>query len=227
MNYIKQYNKLIENAKTRCIEDDVYYERHHIIPHCMNGEDTDINIVPLTAKEHYIAHKLLYFSFPDNEKLFFAWHMMAFKKTDCQKRHEISAREYALLIENYRKFRTGIPCREDVKNKIRITVLANKYKHTDAAKLKMSIASKGRKHTSEAKLKIGKFHKGKIVSDETRLKSSKSHMGQRKYFSEEHRRKLSTAAKLRGNGRLGIKHSDATKLKMSISAKNRIKKKVA
>jgi hypothetical protein len=36
-----------------------YIEKHHIIPKSLGGTNVDINLVCLTAKEHYIIHLLL------------------------------------------------------------------------------------------------------------------------------------------------------------------------
>lgn len=57
MNYIKHYIRLIRNAQLR-ESIDGYRERHHVFPKSMFGENS--YIVELTAKEHYIAHKLLW-----------------------------------------------------------------------------------------------------------------------------------------------------------------------
>jgi len=57
MNYIKHYDRLIDRARNRIL--DGYGENHHVIPKCMGGSNEDINIVRLTAEEHYIAHQLL------------------------------------------------------------------------------------------------------------------------------------------------------------------------
>lgn len=59
MQYIKHYNKLIDRARTRPIPNE-YTERHHIIPQSMNGSDDADNIVHLTAREHFLAHLLLW-----------------------------------------------------------------------------------------------------------------------------------------------------------------------
>jgi hypothetical protein len=40
-------------------------ERHHVIPKCMGGSNREENLVYLTAKEHFIAHKLLVRVHPD------------------------------------------------------------------------------------------------------------------------------------------------------------------
>lgn len=58
MDYEKHYKALISNAKSRTI--DGYVERHHIIPKCFGGSNDPDNIVKLTAREHFIAHILLY-----------------------------------------------------------------------------------------------------------------------------------------------------------------------
>ena len=77
MNYKLHYNRLIERAKQRKLED--YSERHHIIPRCMGGTDAKDNIVRLTASEHYVAHQLLSKMYPHNHKLVYAMKMMCTK----------------------------------------------------------------------------------------------------------------------------------------------------
>lgn len=69
MNYKLIYNNLINKAKNRLIKQDVYYEKHHILPKSLNGSDLPENIVKLTLREHYFAHKLLCFINPDSKKL--------------------------------------------------------------------------------------------------------------------------------------------------------------
>lgn len=58
MNYQKHYDLLIAKSKNRLIEG--YTEKHHIIPKCFGGTDDKENIAILTAREHFIAHILLY-----------------------------------------------------------------------------------------------------------------------------------------------------------------------
>lgn len=52
------YSKLIEKAKTRP-KPKGYVERHHVLPRSLGGDNSKSNIVVLTAREHFIAHKLL------------------------------------------------------------------------------------------------------------------------------------------------------------------------
>lgn len=58
MNYQKIYNDLI-NKRKLTPPKNCYTERHHVIPVCMKGTNKKENLVPLTAREHYIAHALL------------------------------------------------------------------------------------------------------------------------------------------------------------------------
>jgi hypothetical protein len=66
MNYLRIYNQLINKAKQR---DSIngYYEIHHIIPKSEGGTDSSENLIKLTGREHFIAHKLLWM---DNPTLF-------------------------------------------------------------------------------------------------------------------------------------------------------------
>jgi hypothetical protein len=59
MNYESHYNKLINRAKARTLNDDADFEIHHILPRCINGTDEDDNLVVLTPEEHLLAHILL------------------------------------------------------------------------------------------------------------------------------------------------------------------------
>jgi len=58
--YSKWYTDLIEKAQSRVLPKDVYTEKHHIIPKAWGGIDKKINLVRLTAREHYMAHAFLW-----------------------------------------------------------------------------------------------------------------------------------------------------------------------
>lgn len=55
--YFKWYYALIDRAKQR-INIEIF-ERHHIIPKSIGGDDYSDNLVNLTYREHYICHLLL------------------------------------------------------------------------------------------------------------------------------------------------------------------------
>ena len=55
--YTRIYNNIIERAKSRTLSG--YTETHHIIPRSLGGSNEADNLVPLTAREHFICHRLL------------------------------------------------------------------------------------------------------------------------------------------------------------------------
>jgi hypothetical protein len=56
--YTKIYLNIIEKRKQFPITDQ-YTEEHHIIPRSLNGDDSENNLIVLTAREHFICHYLL------------------------------------------------------------------------------------------------------------------------------------------------------------------------
>ncbi len=57
MDYLKIYQELVKKRREICFEG--YGEVHHIVPSCMGGDNENSNLVYLTAREHFIAHKSL------------------------------------------------------------------------------------------------------------------------------------------------------------------------
>lgn len=57
MNYKQIYFRLCIRGQYRTLSG--YTERHHIVPRSLGGSNDPQNITTLTAREHWIAHKLL------------------------------------------------------------------------------------------------------------------------------------------------------------------------
>lgn len=97
MNHKNVYDKIINKAKksNRFKSKLIYYENHHIIPKSCEGNDSPNNLVLLTAKEHYAAHHLLCYIYPENNKLKFAfWAMNNQLKGDVKRDYKVSSRTY-------------------------------------------------------------------------------------------------------------------------------------
>ena len=61
MNYQKIYNQLIQKRQIYTLsKKNTYCERHHIVPRSFGGSNDKTNLVNFTAREHYIAHLLLW-----------------------------------------------------------------------------------------------------------------------------------------------------------------------
>jgi hypothetical protein len=55
--YTKIYYEIINLARSRSLTG--YFEKHHVIPKSLGGANDQENIVKLTAREHFICHRLL------------------------------------------------------------------------------------------------------------------------------------------------------------------------
>ena len=118
MDYQRIYDQIIDRAKkeNRLYGKGIYYERHHIIPKCMGGEGrveqwkTHSNIVMLTAREHFICHRLLCEIYPENTKLWYALWLMVIGKNrkNSLNPYILSSRTYESLKLEFVKRITGI-----------------------------------------------------------------------------------------------------------------------
>jgi 5-methylcytosine-specific restriction endonuclease McrA len=106
MNHLHIYNSIIKKTKLenrirlrKNQENYIYYENHHIIPRCLNGTDNKENLVLLTAREHFICHKLLTYIYPGNYKIYHAFHFMTFMN---KRKYGLTSRDYKHAIELFR-----------------------------------------------------------------------------------------------------------------------------
>jgi hypothetical protein len=107
MNHRKVHDQLIDRAKSRLKESGTYYEKHHIIPKCMGGLDSEDNLVNLTAREHFLVHWLLVEIYRGTEyhyKLLSAWSKMCcYSKRQIER--SVSSRYFKYAREEYHKSR--------------------------------------------------------------------------------------------------------------------------
>lgn len=157
MNYEKIYNQIIEKAKNenRTRDNGEYYEKHHIKPRSLYKDliKDENNIVLLTAREHFICHKLLEKIYDCPQMKYAIWRMCNDGK------YKVSARYY-----------------EYVKNKIQIeSSKLNKGRKIGPEVIKrISEKRKGYKHTDETIEKMKKSYDPSkhVFSDEVKEKLS-------------------------------------------------------
>jgi len=214
MNYSKIYNQLIANRKLNVHSDDIFTEKHHIIPKSHGGSDSIDNIVALSAREHFIAHWLLWRIHRD-KAMAFAFNVMCWNTYGNRYKNSYA---FAEARKANRDNLVGRTISTETRDKLsksmkgRPSPLKGK-KASDATKEKLRVKAKvtglmhigntyvlGRKHTEDAKAKMSSKAKGRIVSEETKAKIKES--------------------------KRGIVHSVETKLKMSESAKCTVRLKV-
>jgi len=152
--YTHWYYSIINTALSRITLTD-YTEKHHIIPRSLGGINSTSNLVKLTAKEHFVCHRLLTKMVVD-DKAKIKMHNAAFQmtiKSFNQQRYKISARTYEILKRNKSKAMMGNTygrrsMSEETKRKISeskkgVSVGLGRTM-TDEAKEKLSAAIKGR-----------------------------------------------------------------------------------
>lgn len=135
MDYKKVYDKIIEHRVLNPLDKDVYFENHHIIPRSLGGSDDKINLVKLTAREHFVCHLLLSEIYPKDT---FEWYKMnhAFLmmcSTGLSERRYVNSRLYELKRKDFsvamswnskgeKNSQFGRPRPTDVRDKIKLSL---------------------------------------------------------------------------------------------------------
>lgn len=101
--YTKAYYKIIRKAKNRFTDEEGYYETHHIKPKSLGGTDDAENLVDLTAREHFVVHRLLVKMTEGEAKSKMVWALwrLANHKIEVSSRHYEAARK--VFAENIKK----------------------------------------------------------------------------------------------------------------------------
>ncbi len=178
MDYLKIYNELIERSKHRNLE--CYTEVHHIIPRCLNGDNSKENLAILTAREHFIAHLLLCKIHPNHKGLRLALWMMTNVKDERQQRHRPNSKLYEMIRLEYSEYVSG----EDNPNYGKTHSLETREKMSRKAKERIGEKNAffGKTHSLETRKKIKSSLTGLKHSEETRMKMSEVRKGKKKNF---------------------------------------------
>ena len=165
MDYKRIYENLMIRAQTRIL--DGYGEMHHIVPRCMQGDNSKSNLVKLTAREHFIAHVLLVKIYPNNSKLIHAAHILSNMGKYNSKKYEWLKIKHAIAVSD---IMSGRIVSQETKDKISNNKVRNQ---------KISDAHKGKKLTQVHKDNLSKSCKNKKLSQETRNKISLANQGEK------------------------------------------------
>lgn len=229
MNYLNLYNSLIEHRRTNPLKEG-YFEKHHIIPKSMGGGNNKENLVKLTAREHFLAHRLLAKIY--GGVLWNAYWMMCHKNTSSGKNIQVTSRQYETgrinhSIQVSNSFSGvnhplyGSVMSEETKRKIGD---ANRGRvMTDETKRKISEGCKGNRSNTGRKLSPEHIEKmkSKRLTDETKRKIGDGVRGEKngnygRTFSEEHKRKIAES-------RRGKPHDEESRKRMREAAKHKPK----
>jgi len=190
MNHQKIYNQIIERASNRNLTG--YSEKHHIIPKCMGGPDSPENLIELTAREHFICHRLLCEIYPNNTQLKQALFFMSGNK----KYPEIkSGKMYEILKKSHSDTLSKIHKNKTVSQQTREKI-SQGNKGKPKPEYFKEVASKSRKGSTiseEHKNKIREAMIGKIYPKEIKDKMSKSYHQRSKEVIEKTKKSISLA----------------------------------
>ena len=206
LHYLNRYNNFIGALKEQTI--DGYYELHHIIPKSSGGSNAKSNLIALTARQHYIAHWMLWKAYGENmTRAFFMMSSVGRYERVNSKTYDKARIEYSKQVKIQMANRPNVP------------------KFTLEHREKLSLAKKGSKLSDDTKDKLRKSSLGRKASDATKLKISESKKGIATRGtgwkqSEATISKIGQAQVGALNHMYGKKHSMETKMKMKESHKN-------
>lgn len=143
-----------------------YTEKHHIIPKSLGGDNSKENIVRLTAKEHFVCHRLLckMTEGKSKQKMILASMML----TRLKKQIIISSRTFESIRIAANKVRSITQLGKPSALKGRPG-----KSHTEETKQKLREINLGKKASEVVKEKIALSSKGKVLSEETKEKMKK------------------------------------------------------
>lgn len=154
--------------------DTFIIENHHIVPQCylIGDEYKDKeNIIPLRAKDHYVAHQLLWQSFHDSCMADAFWFMShverqhEFIKVDKDLYDQLRYERSMIMSKRMSEIMKGRPS-------------PRKGKHlTEEHKANISKASFGRKPSEETLRKLSESHKGYVMPEAQKQKLKASLTG--------------------------------------------------
>jgi hypothetical protein len=168
--YTKWYISIIQNAEVRILQD-IYYEKHHIIPKSLGGENDKNNLVKLTAKEHFICHKLLVkmLTGKNKAKMYFALSRFLYINPLYNREINLTSKDISSIRENASKA---------------ISLFHKGKTVSEEAKRKVSLANTGKQRTPEQKTNISNNSKLMWVNNRNKMMDS---------FTPEARQKMSDA----------------------------------
>lgn len=187
--YTKIYYKIIENSNNRPSLDNVYTEKHHIIPKSLGGSNDISNIAELTAREHFICHRLLVKMTTGDDKRKMAWAVkrMITGINKHQKRYIPLSKKYEHVRVHTNKIIKGWSHTEETKKHLSKVLTGRKF--TEETIQKMSLSRKGKKQPEHVAYRLRTANLGKPMSEESKKKLSESKTG--KSMSEQAKKNMS------------------------------------
>lgn len=156
--YFTWYWNICERAIDRILPEEIYCEKHHIYPISIYGQNKEL--VKLTAREHYIAHLLLWWGLRNKnnfnniytQKMCWAFVMMN------------TTRQKDRKINNSREFEY-------------LRIALNERGVSDETKIKIGNAQRGKIVSEKTRKKLSESHKDQKPSEEMKKRLSEINSG--------------------------------------------------
>ena len=162
-HYLNRYNKFIDALKEQSI--DGYYELHHIIPKSSGGSNDKSNLIALTARQHYIAHWMLWKAYGENmTRAFFMMSSVGRYERVNSKTYDKARKEYSEQVKLQMANKPNVPA------------------FTKEHREKLSNAKKGTKLSESTKEKLRQLTLGRKLSEETKMKISNTKRQKREAY---------------------------------------------
>lgn len=219
--YTVIYYAIIAQARSspRKKKTGTYYENHHIIPRSIGGTNSKDNLVLLTAKEHYVCHRLLLKMVEGGARS-----KMYAALTFLQGRHKASeypaysARKYEsdrkrCVVTGRDHHLYGKPVSEKriqrMKSLVGEKALFYGRKHTEETKQAMSLAKKG-KNVGSLNHMFGKTHSEAVKNKLSKLNTGSANP----FFGKKHSDEFLSRNRGETHAMFGKKHSEETRAKI-------------
>jgi len=167
---------IIDRAQSRTLPQEIYTEKHHIIPRSLGGADTSDNLAILTAREHYACHLLLPKMLEGENKYKMLCAIIRISHSNQPNRVKVPSRVYESVKLEKNKMHSqlfrgennpfyGKKHTKETIEKLKIARALQVERQGDTmtldAREKLSRAAKGRTLDNDHKQKIAEAHKGK------------------------------------------------------------------
>ena len=208
--YTRWYFDIIYFAQVRK-KIEGYFEKHHIIPKSLGGDNSKENLVKLTAREHFICHWLLtkmVVSAKHKYQMWNAFSCMLYRSNSNQYRYKINSK----IFDNIKK--------EGAKIKSEKFSGKNNPMYGKRGPLNPNYK---RKWSDEHRKNASESHKGLVRTAESRVKQSQSMRGRKQTTEHIEKRKLVGS----NNPRFGYKMtSEEIMRRTETLKKNKLKKRI-
>lgn len=189
--YTRIYYNIIEKSKLRSLPNDTYIEKHHIIPQSfyksrsktgwLKGDyNSKKNLVNLTAREHFLCHRLLTKMTTGIAHFKMANAVLRLSHGPNTKEF-IKSRTYEYIKKVSSEAKKGRPCSPETREKIRQGNLKRKPP-SEETKKKLSEAAKRRKgFTPEGRAKVVESNRCRLWTNEMKQKLREHNLGKINY----------------------------------------------